>query len=202
MGGLQVEVGVLALQGAFAAHQSALSECGIQSRQVRVAEDLEGLSGLILPGGESTTMSNLLLRSGLFAALKSGIAAGLHVFGTCAGMILLARQVTDGRDDQVSFGAMDISVQRNAYGRQVDSFETDIQISGLSAPFHAVFIRAPRVSDLGSDVEVLATFEDSPVLVAEGNCMAASFHPELSMDSRVHRLFVNRIEAAKVTAKS
>lgn len=197
-----MEVGVMALQGAFAAHQIALSECGIQSRQVRIAEDLEGLSGLILPGGESTTMSNLLLRSGLFAAVKAGIESGLQVFGTCAGMILLARHVTDGRDDQVSFGAMDISVQRNAYGRQVDSFETDIQISGLNAPFHAVFIRAPRVSDIGSDVEVLATFEDSPVLVAEGNCMAAAFHPELSIDSRVHQIFVNRIEAAAVTAKS
>jgi 5'-phosphate synthase pdxT subunit len=202
MGGLQVEVGVLALQGAFAAHQSALSECGIQSRQVRVAEDLEGLSGLILPGGESTTMSNLLLRSGLFAAVKEGIGSGLHVFGTCAGMILLARQVSDGRDDQVSFGAMDISVQRNAYGRQVDSFETDIEISGLDAPFHAVFIRAPRVSHLGSNVEVLATFEDSPVLVAEGNCIAAAFHPELSLDSRVHQIFVNRIENAIVASKS
>jgi 5'-phosphate synthase pdxT subunit len=195
MGGLQVEVGVLALQGAFAAHQNALSECGIKSRQVRVAEDLEGLSGLILPGGESTTMSNLLLRSGLFAAVKEGIGSGLHVFGTCAGMILLARQVSDGRDDQVSFGAM-------AYGRQVDSFETDIEISGLDAPFHAVFIRAPRVSHLGSNVEVLATFEDSPVLVAEGNCIAAAFHPELSLDSRVHQIFVNRIENAIVASKS
>lgn len=186
-------IGVLALQGAFVAHQQSLADCGVDTRQVRVPEDLANLDGLVLPGGESTTMSNLLLRSGMFEAIAQSIDQGMATFGTCAGMILLAQEVVDGRVDQVSFGAMDLTVKRNAYGRQVDSFETDLDIKGLQSPFHAVFIRAPKLVRWGESVEVLAEFEGSPVLVRQNNCMAAAFHPELSGDSSVHQLFVEQV---------
>ena len=190
-------IGVLALQGAFAAHEQSLADCGMLTRQVRVAEDLVGLDGLVIPGGESTTMSNLLLRTAMFDAVRDSINEGLPVFGTCAGMIMLAREVLDGRSDQVSFAAMDIAVRRNAYGRQVDSFETDLAVKGLGEPFHAVFIRAPKVEEVGARVDVLAELDGVPVLVREGNRMAASFHPELSPDSSVHRLFVEQIVGSK-----
>jgi pyridoxal 5'-phosphate synthase pdxT subunit len=190
---VNAKVGVLALQGAFAAHQIALADRGVETRQVRVAADLEGLNGLVIPGGESTTMSNLLLRAGMFEAVSRVINSGMHVFGTCAGMIMLAGQVLDGRADQVSFAVMDISVRRNAYGRQVDSFETELQVEGLNSNFHAVFIRAPKVEHCGSEVQILASYEDSPVLIRQGNLMAASFHPELSNDSRIHELFIEQI---------
>ena len=186
-------IGVLALQGAFAAHEHALSNCGVNTRQVRVAEDLVALDGLVIPGGESTTMSNLLLRTAMFDAVRDEITAGLPVFGTCAGMIMLARTVLDGRPDQVTFDAMDIDVRRNAYGRQVDSFETDLKIAGLNDAFHAVFIRAPKVERVGRGVEVLSELDGVPVLVREKNCLAASFHPELSMDAAVHQLFVEQV---------
>lgn len=186
-------IGVLALQGAFAAHEHALSSCGVHTRQVRVAEDLTALDGLVIPGGESTTMSNLLLRTAMFDAVRDEIRDGLPVFGTCAGMIMLAHNVLDGRADQVTFDAMDIDVRRNAYGRQVDSFETDLNIDGLSNAFHAVFIRAPKVERIGPGVEVLSKLDGVPVLVRERNCLAASFHPELSMDASIHRLFVQQV---------
>ncbi len=152
-------VGVLSLQGAFAAHQAALVNCGAETRQVRVPADLDGLDGLIMPGGESTTMSRLLETSGLFEPLATSLDRGLAVFGTCAGMILLARDVIDGRADQRSFAAIDISVRRNGYGRQVDSFEADISVDSLDDPFHAVFIRAPKVETFDGDVTVLAEHE-------------------------------------------
>lgn len=188
-----VNLGVLALQGAFAAHQEILRDIGVESRQVREPKDLVGLHALVMPGGESTTMSKLLATSGLFEPVSEAIENGMAVFGTCAGMILLASAIEDGRPDQRSFGVLDITVQRNAYGRQVDSFETDLRVAGLDEPFHAVFIRAPRVTRVGS-VEVLARHDDEPVLVRQGRAWAASFHPELQADDRIHRLFVECVE--------
>jgi 5'-phosphate synthase pdxT subunit len=186
-------VGVLALQGAFAAHQDVFERCGADTRQVRVAADLEGLDALAMPGGESTTMSRLLTTSGLFDPLAERIAGGLAIFGTCAGMILLATEVLDGRPDQRSFGAMDIAVRRNGYGRQVDSFEADISVLGLDAPFHAVFIRAPKVEAVGEGVDVLAEHDGVPVLLRSGNMFVASFHPELTPDDRLHSQFLQEV---------
>ena len=186
-------VGVLSLQGAFAAHQAALDQCGVETRQVRVPSDLDGLDGLVMPGGESTTMSRLLTTSGLFEPLAEHIADGLAVFGTCAGMILLAAEVIDGRPDQRSFGAIDISVRRNGYGRQVDSFEADIDVKDFEWPFHAVFIRAPKVVDVTDDVTVLAEHEGVPVLAHQRRIFVASFHPELTPDSRLHALFLQEV---------
>ena len=202
-------VGVLALQGAFAAHELALAECGVQCRQVRVAADLDGIAALVMPGGESTTMSRLLVTSGLFDPLAQRIADGLAVFGTCAGMILLSAEVLDvitadaavalatdhpdGRPDQVSFGAIDITVRRNGYGRQVDSFEADIEMPQLDSPFHAVFIRAPKVERVGAAVEVIASHAGVPVLARQGSVFVASFHPELTPDDRLHSLFLQEV---------
>lgn len=194
-------VGVLALQGAFAAHQAALADCGVDSRQVRVPNDLEGLDALVMPGGESTTMSRLLTTSGLFEPIAERIDAGLAVFGTCAGMILLASDVLDGRPDQRNFAAIDITVRRNGYGRQIDSFEADIVVpafaeSGLSArseTFHAVFIRAPRVERVGATVSVVAEHDGIPVLAKSGKIFVASFHPELTPDHRLHSLFLQEV---------
>ena len=183
-------VGVLALQGAFAAHERALDLLRVRRIEVRLPHHLERLDALILPGGESTTMSNLLASSGLFEPLAARIASGMPVFGTCAGMILLAAEILDGRLDQRRFDAIDIAVRRNGYGRQNDSFETDLVVSGLTAPFHACFIRAPKVVRLGSGVEVLAEHDGVPVLVRSGSVTAAAFHPELTDDVRVHALFL------------
>ena len=186
-------IGILALQGAFAAHEAALHTCGAETRQVRVPGDLDGISALVMPGGESTTMSRLLTTSGLFEPLAERIGAGLAVFGTCAGMILLATDVLDGRPDQRSFAAIDIAVRRNGYGRQVDSFEADIEVAGLADPFHAVFIRAPKVEFVGPDVTVLASHDGVPVLVKSGRIFVASFHPELTPDHRLHSMFLQEV---------
>jgi 5'-phosphate synthase pdxT subunit len=183
-------IGVLALQGAFAAHQRVLDALGESTRQVRTPADLDGIDALVMPGGESTTMSRLLGTSGLFDDLKARIGDGLPVFGTCAGMILLATEVLDGRADQRSFGAIDLAVRRNGYGRQVDSFEVDLDVDGLAAPFHAVFIRAPKVCAAGPMVEVLAEHDGVPVLARQGHVMVAAFHPELTDDLRLHELFL------------
>lgn len=192
MGGVQPVVGVLALQGAFAAHERALAQVGVTTRQVRVPAQLDGLDGLVMPGGESTTMSRLLHTSGLFDPLQAALRDGLPVFGTCAGMILLATTVLDGRPDQRSFAVIDIAVRRNGYGRQIDSFETELDVAGEDRPFHAVFIRAPKVESIGPAVEVLAEHEGVPVLAREGAALVASFHPELTDDARLHRLFVHQ----------
>jgi 5'-phosphate synthase pdxT subunit len=190
-----VVVGVLALQGAFAAHQRVLDALDVDNRQVRTPDDLAGVDALVLPGGESTTMSRLLETSGLWAPIGELIARGRPVLGTCAGMILLAGEVADGRPDQRSFAAVDIAVRRNGYGRQVDSFEADIDVVGMDEPFHAVFIRAPKVERVGRGVEVLATHQDVAVLVRQHAIMLASFHPEITGDTRVHRHFVQLIHA-------
>jgi 5'-phosphate synthase pdxT subunit len=198
--GGRIVIGVLALQGAFAAHRARLADLGVDSPEVRRPADLVGIDALVMPGGESTTMSNLLTSSRLFDELKARISDGLAVFGTCAGMILLATEVHDGRPDQRSFGALDITVQRNGYGRQRDSFETDLGVAGLDAPFHGVFIRAPRVESVGPAVDVLATHQDDAVLVRQGRILAAAFHPELTADHRLHAAFVELVRDADAEA--
>ena len=184
-----MQVGVLALQGAFAAHSDCLTSIGVQSIEVRNPEQLSSVDALLMPGGESSTMSQLLESSGLFDPIAARIADGMPVFGTCAGMILLASEILDGRSDQRSFSAIDISVRRNAFGRQVDSFEATVNSS--VGDFHGVFIRAPRIARVGENVEVLGSINDEPVLVRQGNVLAASFHPELSNDARLHEYFVS-----------
>jgi 5'-phosphate synthase pdxT subunit len=197
----RVLVGVLALQGAFDAHARRLAELGVESRLVKDIPDLDGLDGIILPGGESTTMSNLLVASGLGVVLTSRLHDGLPVFGTCAGMIMMAHTINDGRPDQISLDAMDIKVRRNGYGRQNDSFEQDISISSLDTPFHALFIRAPIIESIGSDVEVLASVGEHPVLVRQAQAFASSFHPELVSDLRVHEIFLSMIHDSLTTSK-
>ena len=193
--GSHPKVGILALQGAVRAHAEALASLGVESVTVRTPADLDGVDMLIIPGGESTTMSRLLETSGLLEPVAGRLRDGMPAFGTCAGMILLADEVFDGRPDQHQLAAIDISVRRNAFGRQVDSFETDLAVKGMEAPFHAVFIRAPVVERAGADVEVLASVEGSdgqerPVLCRRGPVLVSAFHPELSGDNRLHRLFL------------
>lgn len=193
-------IGVLALQGAFAAHQRVLAELGAETRQVRNANDLAAVDALVMPGGESTTMSMLLESTGLFDPIARRIADHMPVFGTCAGMILLATDVLDGRPDQRRFGAIHLSVRRNGYGRQVDSFESDIEVEGLDGPLHAVFIRAPKVESVEAGVHVLARHEGVPVLAREGAVLVASFHPELTDDHRLHAAFLDMVHTAAATS--
>jgi 5'-phosphate synthase pdxT subunit len=188
----RLTVGVLALQGAFAAHQQRLADLGADAPAIRRPGDLAGIDALVLPGGESTTMSKLLSSTGLFDEIKALVSDGMPTFGTCAGMILLATEVLDGRPDQRSFGALDVTVRRNGYGRQIDSFEVDLDVDGLEPdPFHAVFIRAPVVTATGPGVATLAEHAGRPVVVAQGAIMAAAFHPELVTDGRLHRRFLD-----------
>lgn len=182
-------IGVLALQGAFSAHIESFDALGVGCREVRTPDDLAQVGALVIPGGESSTISQLVESSGLTEPLRGRLGAGMPAFGTCAGMILLAARILDGRPDQISFAAIDISVRRNAYGRQVDSFEADVET--VSGPFHGVFIRAPRIESVGPGVEVLGRLDGEPVLVRQGNVLAASFHPELSGDARLHGLFAD-----------
>ena len=191
-----MKVGVLALQGAFARHLQVLGGLGAATTEVRTTDDLFEVDALVLPGGESTTMSMLLDSSGLHDAVADRIINGMPILGTCAGMILLARHVADGRPDQRSFAAIDIDVQRNGYGRQVDSFEADLDVTGLNEPFHGVFIRAPVVEWVGDGVEVLATVDGRPVLCRQGAVVVASFHPEMSGDGRIHGRFLETAFAA------
>ncbi len=189
-----MKVGVLALQGAFARHAAALRALGAETVEVRTPAQLDGVDALVVPGGESTTMSMLLESSGLFEPVAERLAAGTPAFGTCAGMILLGSEILDGRPDQRSFAAIDIDVRRNAFGRQVDSFETDLPVDALDGgPLHAVFIRAPFVERVGDGVEVLADVGGHPVLCRQGPVLAAAFHPELSGDLRIHQLFVREV---------
>ena len=199
---LSPRVGVLALQGAFDAHCHAVSDCGVQAVQVRTPKDLESVDALIIPGGESSTMSQLLESSLLWEPIRDRIAAGMPVWGTCAGLILLASEILDGRSDQLSFGALDVSVRRNAFGRQVDSFESDIDVAGDSTGFHGVFIRAPRIERVGSAVEVIGVYRGEPVLVRQGVVLGASFHPELTADLRLHQMFVDMVRAVRDEMRS
>lgn len=198
-------IGVLALQGAVREHVAMLAEAGARAVPVRRAAELSEVDGLVLPGGESTTMSRLLESFELLEPLKARIADGLPAFGSCAGMILLARQTLDGRPDQQQLGGLDVVVRRNAFGRQVDSFEADLGFAGIDEKVHAVFIRAPWVEKAGDGVEVLATVSGVPgvgedtariVAVRQGAVLATAFHPELTPDVRVHRLFVDLVRKA------
>ena len=185
------KVGVLALQGASQRHAEALAALGAHPVEVRTPEDLGGVEALVLPGGESTTMSKLLGLSGLFEPIAERLADGMPAFGTCAGLILLAADILDGRPDQRSFGALDVAVRRNGFGRQVHSFEEDLDVDGLAGgAFPAVFIRAPVIERVGDGVEVLASAWGHPVLCRQGPILAAAFHPELADDLRLHELFL------------
>jgi pyridoxal 5'-phosphate synthase pdxT subunit len=188
------KVGVLALQGAVARHQHALADGGATPLAVRTPAELDEVDALVVPGGESTTISMLLESSGLFDPVAERLAAGMPVFGTCAGMILLAADILDGRSDQRSWAAIDVDVRRNAFGRQVDSFEADLDVAGIGGdPFHAVFIRAPVVERAGGGVDVLASVGDRPVLARQGHVLVSSFHPELTADGRLHRYFLEEV---------
>ena len=184
------------MQGAFAEHIRALEKVGAQTRLVRTREDLEGLDGIVLPGGESTTMTMLMERTGLLEPLREAITGGLATFATCAGMIVLARDVVDGMADQSGLGLLDIGVRRNGYGRQVDSFEAALDVIGLGGKsFPGVFIRAPLVESTGA-VEVMAEHDGHPVAVRQGRIVALCFHPELTGDLRLHREFVKLAASA------
>ena len=183
--------GVLALQGAFALHEQVLRDLGETTVLVRRPEHLVGLDRLVVPGGESTTMSMLAERSGLIEPLERFVGSGRPVLGTCAGAILLSTKVLDGRADQRCLGAIDLTTRRNGFGRQVESFSEDVAIPALGeAPFHAVCIRAPVIESVGPDVEVLARIDDHPALVRQGAIMVSIFHPELAGDPRVHERFL------------
>jgi 5'-phosphate synthase pdxT subunit len=186
----KMKIGVLALQGAFVEHARILQQLDVEASLVRLPKELVGLDGLVIPGGESTTISKLMADFGLMQPLRALAQAGLPILGTCAGMILLARDV--GGNSVPSLGAMDIEVKRNAFGRQVDSFEADIDIPALGAPpFHAIFIRAPIVEKVGPEVEALARLSDGTVIAArQDKLVASAFHPELTSDLRFHRYFL------------
>jgi 5'-phosphate synthase pdxT subunit len=189
-----VKVGVLALQGAFAAHAACLRALDAEPREVRTPAELRDVDAIVIPGGESTTMSMLLGSAGLLDPLGQRLQDGLPALGTCAGMILLGSEILDGRDDQRCLGAVDISVRRNAFGRQVDSFEADLDLVELGPPaFRAVFIRAPFVERAGAGVEVLATVDGHPVLCRQGAVTVTAFHPELSHDLRLHHHFLRSL---------
>ena len=196
-------IGVLALQGDVREHLGALAEADVLARPVRRPEELDDVDALVIPGGESTTMSNLAITFGLLDPVRKRIADGMPVYGSCAGMIMLAGTVLDGRPDQESFGGIDMTVRRNAFGRQVDSFEAGVRIDDVPGEdFHAVFIRAPWVEEVGGDVRVLGRVSDGPaagriVAVRQGNLLATAFHPELTGDLRVHRYFVEMVRQAE-----
>jgi len=191
-------IGVLALQGDFREHIRSVDLAGHDAFALKSKEELDGIDALIIPGGESTTMAKLAKNFGLFDPIRGAIAQGLPVYGSCAGMIMLAREIEGAASGQESFGGIDMKVRRNAFGRQVDSFESDIDFAGITAPaIRGVFIRAPWVESVGSGVEVLASVSTStgehPVAVREGNLLATSFHPEITEDFRVHRYFLEEI---------
>ena len=188
-----VQIGVLALQGDFAAHRRMLERVGAQAVEVRRSEELSGIEGLIIPGGESTTMLKFLNEEHLLEPIKQFAASGKPIFGTCAGAILLAREVTN--PPQPSLNLLYITVARNAYGRQVDSFIEEVETALAGGAMEAVFIRAPRITALGEDIEVIATHQGEPVFVREGNIFAATFHPELTNDDRAHRLFLSSVRS-------
>jgi 5'-phosphate synthase pdxT subunit len=186
-----VKIGVVGLQGDVREHISALGSAGATAVVVKHPEQLADVDGAILPGGESTTIGKLLDRFGLMEPLRERAAGGMPLYGTCAGMILMAAEVVGPEAAPDRLGVMDISVRRNGYGRQVDSFEVDLDIEGLDEDFRAVFIRAPIVERVGDAIEVLATVDGAPVLVRQRNLLASSFHPEMTPDARVHEIFVN-----------
>ena len=200
VGTVPLTVGVLALQGDVDEHRNALSDLGARPVAVRRPSDLAGVDALVIPGGESTAIIKLADAFEMTEPLQHAVQSGVPVLGSCAGMVLLAREVLDGEPDQTTFGGLDITVRRNAFGRQVDSFEEDITVAGVEGgPMRAIFIRAPWVETVGEDVEVLARTSqaqhaDKVVAVAQGSVMACSFHPELTPDRRLHALFLQRVK--------
>jgi len=189
-----MKVGVLALQGDVREHVSSLIACGVEPISVRRSSEIDAIDALVLPGGESTTIAQLAEVFGIYDQLKSRIAEGMPVYGSCAGMILLANEILDAKMGQKTFGGLDITVRRNAFGRQVDSFESDIAFNDGSADLiRAVFIRAPWVEKVGVGVEVLASVENHPVAVRSTTVLATSFHPELTGDHRIHRYFIEEV---------
>jgi 5'-phosphate synthase pdxT subunit len=194
-----VRVGVLALQGDTREHLAALRDAGVSAVTVRRRDELDAVDALVIPGGESTTMTHLLRDLDLLEPLRKRLADGLPAYGACAGMILLASEILDagaGDREAVPLGGLDITVRRNAFGRQVDSFEGDVEFSGFDEPVHAVFIRAPWVERVGEGVQVLATAAGHAVAVRQGRVLATAFHPEVTSDRRVHRLFVDIVNGA------
>jgi 5'-phosphate synthase pdxT subunit len=186
-------IGVFALQGDVREHLATLTALGADAFAVRRPDELARCDGLVLPGGESTTMAKLARIFELLDPLRERVRSGMPTFGTCAGMIMLADRILDGTVGQETIGGIDMTVRRNAFGRQVDSFEADLDLKGLDQPVHAVFIRAPWVEEVGADVEVLAEAEGHPVAVRQGHLMATSFHPEVADDGRIHRLFMDLV---------
>jgi pyridoxal 5'-phosphate synthase pdxT subunit len=191
-------IGVFALQGDVREHLRMLADLGVRAISVRRPAELDACEGLVIPGGESTTMAKLARTFDLFEPLRQRIKDGLPTFGTCAGMIMLADRIEDGAPDQETLGGLDVTVRRNAFGRQVDSFEGDLEFDGVEGPVHAVFIRAPWVEESGPGVDVLARVEDAPavgriVAVRQGPLMATSFHPEWGGDPRIHQVFVDLV---------
>ena len=184
-----MRVGVLALQGDFREHIAVLESLGAEVAEVRLPEHLDGIQALVFPGGESTTIGLLADRYGLVEPLREAIVGGLPVLGTCAGMIFLAAGTTESRP-QAQLGVLDVIVQRNAFGRQDMSFEADLKVTGVDGPVRAVFIRAPWIEKYGEAVDVLATFDDHPVMVRQGNILATSFHPEVAGETRVHEMLL------------
>ncbi|MFN2588147.1 MAG: pyridoxal 5'-phosphate synthase glutaminase subunit PdxT [Actinomycetota bacterium] len=186
-------MGVLGLQGDFREHAHALEAAGVTPLVVRRPEEVAGIDGLVIPGGESTTIGKLLDRFGLLEPLRERAGEGMPLYGTCAGLILMASDVAGPQDAAHRLGVMDVTVRRNGYGRQVDSFEADLEVDGLDALFRAVFIRAPVVERAGDGVEVLASLDGRPVLVREGRMLGSAFHPEMTGDNRVHSMFVEMV---------
>ena len=188
-------IGVLALQGDFREHRQTLAAIGYESIEVRTLDDLAKSSGLIIPGGESTVMQKLAVAYDLFQPIRDAIRGGLPTFGTCAGLIMLADEILDGIAGQSGFGGLDVSVRRNAFGNQLDSFEVDLEFAGVDGPkVHAAFIRAPIVERVGPSVEVLSKLADGRVVgVKQGNLMGISFHPEVTGETRIHELFVTMV---------
>lgn len=190
-------IGVLAFQGDFREHRQTLAKIGVDSIEVRTLADLTASSGLIIPGGESTVMQKLALAYDLFQPIKDALKAGLPAFGTCAGLIMLADEILDGIAGQSGFGGLDVSVRRNAFGNQLDSFEVDLEFKGVvGSPVHAAFIRAPIVERVGPEVEVLSTLGDGRIVgVRQKSLMGISFHPEVTDETRIHELFVSMVGA-------
>ncbi|MEY4263316.1 MAG: hypothetical protein RLY88_1024 [Actinomycetota bacterium] len=194
---MSLKVGVLALQGDFREHAATLQSIGVDSAEIRRVSELEKVSGLIIPGGESTVMQKLAVAYDLFEPIQNKIKNGFPVFGTCAGLIMLADQILDGIPGQSGFGGLDVAVRRNAFGHQVDSFEADLEFTGVDGSVHAAFIRAPIVEQVGTGVEILSKLEDGRIVgVRQNNALGISFHPEVAGESRIHKLFIEQIKKA------
>ena len=193
-----LKIGVLAMQGAFREHIKVLKQLGVDTVEVRLKEQLSQIDGLIIPGGESTTIGKMLKRFDLMDTLKDMGKSGFPLFGTCAGMVMLSKHVEDGMSGQPLLDLMNVVTVRNAFGRQVESFEADLEIDGLGdEPFHCIFIRAPFITKVLNSTKILSTFNDKIVAVKEGNMLATSFHPELTEDTRLHKYFINIVKRWK-----